>query len=435
MTQIGADSRGFVRVTLRRSAVCLLLLAACDPGEVVLLTPDKSDGGPPALTIHVVVDTPAAELGAALGWETGVPGATVRVHRAEEPYAENYWHVSGTDTTGVALFVDQLPGLYEVEVTRPLTAAEVVQADSTARLLAGGRRISVSPGAQSAVAAIADHRGSLVFSEFFLTEPSHLETGGISYPDAKYFEIYNNSDTTIYLDGKYWGVGWEFLRDYSAWPCAQTAPVRNDSAGVWTREVLRFPGAGADYPVQPGEVALVAKSALDHRPVHPGLYDLSHADFEWGGYRSADNPDVPNLQDIGLRPLRFNNPFYEDPVFLSEPVDLAALPQYTDPHSGSKWVRIPRDAILDVWVSAQDWTTSSYTPGVSLCLEATHKYFERLPGPAFAASDWEEALSIQRRVLYVLPDGRKVLQDTDTSMEDFVKAVRTPGWIPDSLGH
>jgi hypothetical protein len=419
---------------MRRWAVALLLLVCCDPGDIVLLAPEKSASEVPTLTIHAVIDTSYADLRESLGWAAGVPGAQVRVHRAEEPYSVGYWHVSMADTTGVATFVDQLPGLYEVEVTRPLTAAEVVQADSTARLLAGGRRISVSPGAQSAVAAIADHRGSLVFSEFFLTEPSHLETGGISYPDAKYFEIYNNSDTTIYLDGKYWGVGWEFLLDYSAWPCAQTAPVRNDSAGVWTREVLRFPGAGADYPVQPGGVALVAKSALDHRPVHPGLYDLSHADFEWGGYRSADNPDVPNLQDIGLRPLRFNNPFYGDPVFLSEPVDLAALPQYTDPHSGSKWVRIPHDAILDVWVSAQDWTTSSFTPGVSLCLEATHKYFERLPGPAFAASDWEEALSLQRRVLYVLPDGRKVLQDTDTSMEDFVKAQRSPGWIPDSLG-
>jgi hypothetical protein len=42
-------------------------------------------------------------------------------------------------------------------------------------------------------------------------------------------------------------------------------------------------------------------------------------------------------------------------------------------------------------------------------------------------------ISVQRRVLYVLPDGRKVLQDTDTSMEDFMKAVRSPGWIPDSL--
>ena len=33
-------------------------------------------------------------------------------------------------------------------------------------------------------------------------------------------------------------------------------------------------------------------------------------------------------------------------------------------------------------------------------------------------------------VLFVRPDGRKVLEDTETSMADFVKAPRTPGWIP-----
>jgi hypothetical protein len=39
-------------------------------------------------------------------------------------------------------------------------------------------------------------------------------------------------------------------------------------------------------------------------------------------------------------------------------------------------------------------------------------------------------LTEQRRVLMVLPDGRKVLRDTETSMADFVKAAMTPGWIP-----
>ena len=48
-------------------------------------------------------------------------------------------------------------------------------------------------------------------------------------------------------------------------------------------------------------------------------------------------------------------------------------------------------------------------------------------------NDPDNGLSVQRRVLRVLPDGRKALLDTNTSMFDFVKAVRTPGWIPDSL--
>ena len=160
---------------------------------------------------------------------------------------------------------------------------------------------------------------------------------------------------------------------------------------------------------------------------------MSHANFEWGGSNNADNPDVPNLVDIGLQPMVPIWPLFDGmPEFLSESVDLSVLPRYVDAHSGHTWVRIPAALILDVWVGAEDWTTTSYTPSPA-CLDATHRNFERLPGPAFAASDFERSLSYQRRVLLVLPDGRKVLQDTHTSMFDFVKAPRTPGWIPDSL--
>jgi hypothetical protein len=246
--------------------------------------------------------------------------------------------------------------------------------------------------------------------------------------DAKYFEVYNNGDTAIYLDGMYWGIGWHLIRDYPAWPCAQTGRVRNDPDGVWVSRVFRFPGRGTDHALAPGQTALIAKAAVDHRIVDPRLPDLSHADFEWGG-SSADNPDVPNLTDIGPQRMVANWPFPESPQFLSEPVDLASLPRYTDPYSGDDWVRIPRALVLDVAVIAQDWTTSNYTP-VASCLETTHRYFERLPGPAWAATDPVQELTEQRRVLMVLPDGREVLQDTETSMADFVKAAMTPGWIP-----
>jgi hypothetical protein len=99
-----------------------------------------------------------------------------------------------------------------------------------------------------------------------------------------------------------------------------------------------------------------------------------------------------------------------------------------DPYSGRVWVRIPRESILDAWVG-----TSEVPAGVAVtnppCLEATHRAFERLPGPASVFGEY--TISYQRRVLSVLRDGRKVLQDTNTGMFDFVKAPRTPGWIPD----
>src|SRR5574341_759073 len=417
-----------------RYAIWLVaLLAACDPGDVVLLAPGTTSEAATG-SIHAVIDTPYTALTAALGWAAGVPGTQVRVHRMDEPYDSSYWHAASADSTGTASFQDLLYGLYEVEVARPLEPTETARSGQGVRVLAGGRRLYL-PGAYPPEVTMApDRHGSLVFSELELDGPYASEVGAF-YPDAMYVELYNNSDTTIYLDGKYWGTGWDLVNDYRAWPCAQTEVIRNDPQGIWAAPVFRFPGTGREYPLAPGQTALIAKAAIDHRqifPLYPHLYDLSHADFEWGGMSTADNPDVPNLQYIGLK-LPFIWPRNTDmPEFLAEAVDLSSLPRYVEPIRGDVYVRIPRDAILDVWVG-----TSEVPEGVSVtsppCLQATHRYFERRPGPAYVHAQFSTGISYQRRVLAVGPDGRKHLQYTNTSMFDFVKAPRTPGWIPDSL--
>lgn len=411
----------------------LLLLGACDPGDVALLAPDQNGGETPPVPIHAVVDAEYAELSASLAWGGGVPGARVRIHRLDEPYGDDYWRTTEADSMGVASFADVLGGLYEIVVRRTLTAAESTATHGAVWMLAGGRRIRLPTSDVTEVSVAPDSRGSLVLAETKFNQAAYpSETGGISYSDGKYFEVFNNSDTTVYLDGKLWGVGWEINVEQTLWPCAQTAVVRNDPEGIWAQRILRFPGSGTEHPLPPGQVALIAKVAIDHRSVHPALDDLRGADFEWGG--SADNPDVPNLQDIGLRPMVTNWPWDGYPVFLSEAADLTTLPRYVDPVSGYVWVRIPRALLLDVTVATYDQATAPSSGGqATVCLEAAHRYFERLPGPAAAFADFYDGLSLQRRGLRTLPDGRKVLQDTDTSMEDFVKAPRTPGWIPASL--
>jgi hypothetical protein len=409
----------------------LLVLTACDPGDVVLLAPDKSPSDAPTFTIHAVIDTPYVDVADALGWTPGVPGATVRVHRRDEPYDPSSWVTALTDSAGGITLPDLLSGLYEVAVRRELTPDERAVAGATVHIVAGGRRMRLPAGAE-AVTLAPDRRGSLLLSEVAIATPVPWEiSGGLSMP-TKYFEIYNNSDTTIYLDGKYWAMGYHFLQDFPSWPCAETGELRNDPLGVWVQMVFRFPGSGTSHPLSPGETVLVAKSAIDHRALHPGLFDLSHADFEWVGARTVDNPQVPNLEEISIiQTMPHHWPTGQMPLILSEPVDLATLPRHVDPVSGYPWVRIPAASVLDAWVDVIDWTTYNYSTSLS-CLEDLHRSFERLAGPAQMLSDFEQSLSYQRRVVGTLPDGRKLLQDTDTSMEDFVKAQRTPGWIPDS---
>jgi hypothetical protein len=68
------------------AAILTLVLTACDPGEVVLLSPEGIASDAPTASIHVVVDTPFASVAASLGWMDGVPTAEVAVrHRGSTP--------------------------------------------------------------------------------------------------------------------------------------------------------------------------------------------------------------------------------------------------------------------------------------------------------------------------------------------------------------
>jgi hypothetical protein len=406
-----------------------MFLGACDPGDVALLAPESSHGAT-ILTIHAIIDTPYTSVAGILGWSDGVPDAQVRVHVNGDPYDSTYWRTATTDSTGVATFGDLLAGLYEVEATRVLTDGEAARSGRVVHVLAGGRRLFLPASGPVEVTTAPDAPGGLVFSEFAPLTPPEWETGGRTYRDGTYIEIYNNSDTTIYLDHKYLGIAFQSL-DYSFMPCTQTEILRNDPEGIWTQFIFRFPGQGSDYPLAPGRPALIAKSGIDHRSVLPTLPNLSHANFELGGSSTADNPDVPNLEEVGVRPMP-GGPGFTMPIFLSQSVDLTSLPRYLEPYSGQVFLRMPRAQILDARSGAHERATGY--DEVPPCLQDLPQAFERLPGPGLKfPSDFEGGASLQRRVLLVLPGGRRVLQDTHTSMFDYVKALQTPGWIPDSL--
>lgn len=410
----------------------LLLLPACDVGDVSLVAPERTTAESPALTVHAVVNAAHLDLSEALGWSAGIPGARVRVHRTIEPYDAEYWVEGKTDADGIVEFFDLLRGMYEVEITRTLSAEEAARAGSEIQVVAGGRWLRVPREQAQEVAAAPNQASGLVFGEVAIIKPLPWETGGPGYTLGDYLELFNNSDRTIFLDGMILGFGWRFHHDYaSGWTCSVSEPFRTDPEGIWAKRFLRFPGSGADHPVAPGASVLVARSAVDHGPIHWSLSDLTCADFEIGG--EADNPDVPNLASVGLEPLYINTPMTGTPLFLSLPVEIESLPRQTDAWSGRAWVRFPSRAILDASIGVSDWTKGVLEP-IAFCSQAIDPHFETLPGPASSdhSSD-SPAWTLQRRVLFT-SDGRKILQDTNTSMADFVRAWKTPGWVPDSIG-
>lgn len=128
----------------------------------------------------------------------------------------------------------------------------------------------------------------LVMSEIYASGP---QGSGLYYHD-KYVEVFNQSDSILYLDKMMIAV---------VYTNSNTGlQYRDDPEFVHSKSIWIFPGTGKDYPIQPGQFVLCAEDAIDHRLNAPNSVDLSHADFEF--YKDdapdIDNPAIPNMIKI-----------------------------------------------------------------------------------------------------------------------------------------
>jgi hypothetical protein len=410
----------------------LLLLAACehattliDPTAPADTTVGDGTVQKATLTVTIVVTGADSALATLIGCEGGVlRDAEVTIERSGTPGS---LQSATTDAAGRVRFERLLPGTYAVSVIRVLTPDEIVQfpsEDADVNAFGGAARTGVSaPTTDMVVQAVAGRRGSLVISELSL--PVARLASGEDYRYGQFIELYNNSDTTIYLDGKVLVRGFiNGARGSDASPCDLHEPWQNDPEGIWTRYIEAFP-------------AVVALDAIDHREFHLDLQDLSRADFEFIGPADVDNPRAANMRTLGkefgggilTHGLDFG--LVDVVTVLAEPVDVGSLPQENIPLllSPEHW-RIPREKILDVLTAsptpAQEANMTFLPPQ---CPRYIHENYDRQRA---AVLDHGRLDGVQRRVFATLPDGRKILLRTKTSSRDFVaRYPATPGFIPD----
>ncbi|UCC71251.1 MAG: DUF4876 domain-containing protein [Gemmatimonadota bacterium] len=426
---------------------CLPFLSMACEHATTLIDPLAGDSIPgdgtvqrAALTITITVTGADSVLASAVGSAGGVLGdAEVTLERSGSTEGPRS---AVTDAAGTVRFEDLLPGTYAVSALRVLTVEEVARfgsEDADVNAFGGGEYVTVeAPSTEAVVSALAGRRGSLVISEHFGSMPSLSESGGWpSYDYGHFLELYNNSDTTIYLDGKVIVLGFTgLLFDLPDQPCTISEKWRTDPEGIRARFFEAFPGSGRDYALAPGEAVVVATDAVDHRQFHPELHDLSRADFEFIGSSDVDNPGVPNMVNIGL--YEFAADYYGHGLMLrsvggivilvAEPLVVSGLPvDYIPASTRPEIRRIPGAKVLDVF-------SSIFTPerqaGSSLrhCGQNVHESFDRQGARLL---DYELLHSEQRRVHGMLPDGRVILQRTKTSSRDFhARRQATPGRVP-----
>ncbi|MDP3830405.1 MAG: hypothetical protein Q8Q47_03990, partial [Ignavibacteriaceae bacterium] len=166
-----------------------------------------------------------------------------------------------SDSNGVINVNKVISDVYLVTANRIITPEEMVIASGTAasnvKLTNKNNRIIELNASNNNLIVVEMEMivGSspLIISEIYASGPSG---SGLYYHD-KYVEIFNQTDSVLYLDGLIIAVvyysgylGLNFVDD----------PEYIHSKSIWS-----FPGNGTDYPVQPGQFILCAKDAIDHR--------------------------------------------------------------------------------------------------------------------------------------------------------------------------
>jgi hypothetical protein len=405
----------------------LLAALACG-GDGTPFQPKDDEPGPgdvqrAVLTVQVRAEAPDAGVAAALGFPGGaIPGARITLQRVGGTGADT----ATADAQGRAVFERLLPGTYRISAVRLLSAEErsrLAGADAEVNAWGGGGAVDLAaPGTEAAVALTAGRPGTLVISEIWF---GTFAVQGTSYSWGQFTEIYNNSDAIQYLDGKVLARPAFTGYDDGGTTCSGDERWTNDPDGVWVRWVYRFPGTGTQYPLRPGEAAIVAMEAIDHSALAEGQLDLSRADFEFESVAGVDNPHVPDLVSVGPVPYGIGRGLSwkgtDGVAVLADARDLSGLPRDRS-RADSEILRIPADAVLDM---ASWWIDREFaTPP---CLRQVNERFDRQGGRVLNGFD---RVSMQRRPLLTLPDGRVVLQRTRTSARDWMAAPPTPKAVP-----
>jgi hypothetical protein len=400
-------------------------LAGCE-ASVQLVQP-RASAAPPTVLTFAASDT---ALAGRAGWSPGVPGTTVHIRQDQNPTILSYT----TDDQGMLTLPDLPIGDYWVWAERYPTGDEGQAPVFAPPALGGGRRIGLQRGSTESIPLRGQEDGSLVISEFHYHQPPAWMTGGVVDHSQYYWyiELYNNSDTTIYLDGKIIGGGFNYPIDGDLWPCSETAEFRNDPLGIWAQFFQAFPGSGHDYPVAPGKTVLIPEEAIDHSAITPGLPDLRNADFQFSFAGHVANPAVPTMLPIQIRTPNYGTLFYSTPAvaFVSLPLDIASLPRKQGRYTGGDLALFPREAILDVAVLYSTYYAGPQTIA-PLCRSIVDPSIDPLaafvrPELIGTMKDSTRLYSAQRRLL---PDGLH-LQRTGVSAVDWEMRARSPGKVP-----
>jgi hypothetical protein len=341
-------------------------------------------------------------------------------------YNDNLEIKGTTDANGKALFTDVIPGIYTVTAT-----ATVVEQGFSYILSGSETNISLITNNESIdINVTVAKSGTLVFKEIYFT--GSKTSSGANYFRDQFYEIYNNSEQTVYADGLCIG----HLIPLNPTASMPVWDLSNPDDYIYYYYIFQLPGNGTEYPVKPGESFIITQMAVNHKldiwnPNSP--VNLTSAEFEaytpdgsvWVDSRAIDMPLVSNTTSAA--PWQWLAPVSGPAIAIFFPDETIRFDEYTvRVGNAAKGKHIPVSIILDA-VEAVDNAANVQLKRMPSILDAGSVY----------ASGTYVGESFSRKVKETKEDGRKIYQDTNNSTNDFEKqtapvirrdGVKIPSW-------
>lgn len=347
-----------------------------------------------------------------------IPG-TAGLKVVFENFAEGF-RLERTLGTGATAIDSLIPGIYSINIS-----GRAQTADGDVYYLNGAKiNYAITANAGTVEIDVDGLRVSpLVFTEIFFagTTPFYFRN--------QFYEVYNNSDQTIYLDG----LCFANLTPTTATASLPLWPAEDGADYAYAERIWKVPGNGTEYPLLPGESFVMSQFAANHQlpqynPASP--VDCSSSEFEF----NMDNPNFPDQPAVDMQHVFYNGnaskgtlPQYLTSVFggayvifrvppgeIYDPVNNPALKtRNLASTSTTQYAKIPIRYVLDA-VEAGNNQNSINAKRVPSVLDA---------GMTYVGATYNSQ-GVARKVSDITnPDGTPVFIDTNNSTDDFERGV------------